>query len=184
MGVRIKELYLAMVPLLHTYDPATALKKLHCPVLAMNGEKDLQVSSKQNLPAIRKALEEGGNVHFEVGELPGLSHLFQTAKTGSPSEYSEIEETVSTVALQKLQAGRNPCTRRSSKLTQINYCKKRCVPKIIRAMVRAVYLGKTQKTSAASLVLLGNLHTKAARNSDCWHSDAKGTGVGDGSRNS
>jgi pimeloyl-ACP methyl ester carboxylesterase len=102
MGVRIKELTSPWFRYFITYDPATALKKVHCPVLAMNGEKDLQVSSKQNLPAIRKALEEGGNVHFEVDELPGLNHLFQTAKTGSPSEYSEIEETVSTVALQKI----------------------------------------------------------------------------------
>jgi hypothetical protein len=44
--------------------------------------------SAQNLPAIRKALEEGGNKHFEIDELPGLNHLFQTAKTGSPVEYA------------------------------------------------------------------------------------------------
>ncbi len=81
------------------YDPATALRKVTCPVLAMNGEKDLQVPPKQNLPAIRKALEQGGNRHFEIIELPGLNHLFQTAKTGSPNEYSQIEETIAPVAL-------------------------------------------------------------------------------------
>ncbi len=85
-----------------TYDPATALRKVTCPVLAINGEKDTQVPPKQNLPAIRRALEQAGNKHFEVDELPGLNHLFQTAKTGAPAEYAEIEETMSPVALEKI----------------------------------------------------------------------------------
>jgi pimeloyl-ACP methyl ester carboxylesterase len=83
-------------------DPAVPLRKVQCPVLALNGEKDLQVPPKQNLPAIRQALEEGGNKHFETEELPGLNHLFQTAQTGSPTEYAEIEETISPVALKKM----------------------------------------------------------------------------------
>jgi fermentation-respiration switch protein FrsA (DUF1100 family) len=86
------------------YDPATALRKVTCPVLAINGEKDMQVPPKQNLPAIRKALEQAGNKHFEVDELPGLNHLFQTAKTGSPAEYAAIEETISPVALDKISS--------------------------------------------------------------------------------
>lgn len=85
-----------------SYDPATALRKVACPVLAINGSLDLQVPPAQNLPAIRKALEDGGNKHYEVDELPGLNHLFQTAKTGAPSEYGEIEETISPVALDKM----------------------------------------------------------------------------------
>jgi fermentation-respiration switch protein FrsA (DUF1100 family) len=84
------------------YDPATALRKVACPVLVLNGEKDLQVPPAQNLPAIRKALEDGGNKHFEIDELPDLNHLFQTAKTGSPIEYAEIEETISPLALGKI----------------------------------------------------------------------------------
>lgn len=84
------------------YDPAPALRKVSCPVLAINGSKDTQVPSQQNLPAIRKALEEGGNKHFEAVELPGLNHLFQTAKTGAVSEYQQIEETISPVALEKM----------------------------------------------------------------------------------
>ena len=85
-----------------TYDPAVALRKVKCPVLAINGSLDKQVLPDQNLPAIRKALEEAGNKHFEIDELPGLNHLFQTAKTGSPAEYAEIEETISPVALEKI----------------------------------------------------------------------------------
>lgn len=44
----------------------------------------------------------GGNKHFEIDELPGLNYLFQTAKTGSPNEYAQIEETISPAALDKI----------------------------------------------------------------------------------
>ncbi len=54
--------------------------------------------------SIRKALEEAGNKHVEVAELPGLNHLFQTAKTGAPTEYAEIEQTMSPVALEKISS--------------------------------------------------------------------------------
>jgi hypothetical protein len=73
-------------------------------VLALNGAKDWQVPPQQNLPAIRKALEQSGNQHFEADELPGLNHLFQTALTGAPGEYAQIEETMSSAALQKIVA--------------------------------------------------------------------------------
>lgn len=85
-----------------SYDPVPALQKVKCPVLAINGEKDLQVPPQQNLAAIRKALQEGGNKNFEALELSGLNHLFQTAKTGLPSEYGQIEETISPKALQTI----------------------------------------------------------------------------------
>ncbi len=82
-----------------SYDPAIALKEVTCPVLAMNGERDLQVPAAQNLAAIKKALESSGNMHVTIVELPGLNHLFQTATTGLPGEYEEIEETIAPIAL-------------------------------------------------------------------------------------
>jgi pimeloyl-ACP methyl ester carboxylesterase len=82
------------------YDPAPALSKVTVPVLAIDGEKDMQVTPEQNLPPIRKAL--AGNKNCEIDELPGLNHLFQTAQTGNPNEYGDIEETMSTVALEKI----------------------------------------------------------------------------------
>ena len=85
-----------------TKDAATALRKLKIPVLALNGSLDLQVPPAQNLPPIRKAFQDAGNTRAEVDELPGLNHLFQTAKTGSPSEYGQIEETISPLALDKI----------------------------------------------------------------------------------
>jgi lipoprotein NlpI/pimeloyl-ACP methyl ester carboxylesterase len=102
INVQIKAITSPWMRYFITYDPATALRKVKCPVLAINGEKDLQVSPKQNLPVIRKALEDGGNQHFEVDELSGLNHLFQPAKTGAPSEYGEIEQTMSPVAMEKI----------------------------------------------------------------------------------
>lgn len=83
-----------------TYDPAPTLKEVKCPVLAINGEKDLQVPPEENLKAIEEALEAGGNEDYTVKELSGLNHLFQTAQTGSPSEYARIEETISPAALE------------------------------------------------------------------------------------
>jgi pimeloyl-ACP methyl ester carboxylesterase len=83
-----------------SYDPVPALKMVKCPVLALNGSKDLQVLPDENLAAIKSALETGGNKNFETKELPGLNHLFQTAATGSIAEYQKIEETISPAALQ------------------------------------------------------------------------------------
>lgn len=81
------------------YDPAPALKKLTCPVLAINGSKDLQVDADQNLPAIAAALKQGGNQHFLTKKLEGLNHLFQQSVTGNPSEYGVLAETFSPQAL-------------------------------------------------------------------------------------
>jgi hypothetical protein len=72
--------------------------KVKCPVLAINGDKDVQIP-RENLEAIKAALAAGGNHQCTIRELPGLNHLFQTAETGSPSEYSRIEETLSPTAL-------------------------------------------------------------------------------------
>lgn len=85
-----------------TYDPAPALKQVRCPVLVINGAKDLQVPPDENLPAIEAALKAGGNKHYTVLKLPGLNHLFQSAKTGSPEEYATIEETMSPDALKQI----------------------------------------------------------------------------------
>lgn len=81
------------------YDPYPTLIKVKCPVLAINGEKDLQVPPKENLSAIGQVLKEGGNKNYKVVEMPGLNHLFQNCETGSPLEYGKIEETFSEDAM-------------------------------------------------------------------------------------
>jgi pimeloyl-ACP methyl ester carboxylesterase len=82
-----------------TYDPRPILTKVKCPVLALDGEKDLQVPPRENLDAIAKALKDGGNSRVTTRTLPGLNHLFQTCKTGAPAEYAEIEQTIAPLAL-------------------------------------------------------------------------------------
>ena len=82
-----------------TYDPRTALRQVRCPVLAINGSLDTQVPPGPNLGAIRNALAEAGNDDVTVEELDGLNHLFQTAATGSPAEYAQIEETFAPAVL-------------------------------------------------------------------------------------
>jgi len=83
-----------------TYDPATALGAVKIPTLALNGEKDVQVPFKQNLPAIEAALKAGGNTDGTCRSFQNLNHLFQTSKTGLPSEYALIEETMAPVVLE------------------------------------------------------------------------------------
>jgi uncharacterized protein len=77
------------------FDPHPVLKKITVPVLALNGENDLQVSAKENLDLIAAALKAGGNRDFTVKSFAKLNHLFQTSQTGAPSEYDKIEETMS-----------------------------------------------------------------------------------------
>ena len=78
-----------------TYDPYPALTKVDCPVLALIGENDMQVPAESNLPAIEKALKEGGNPDYKIMKLEKLNHLFQASETGAISEYGQIEETIS-----------------------------------------------------------------------------------------
>jgi uncharacterized protein len=85
-----------------TYDPRPTLGKVNCPVLALNGDKDLQVPAKENLAEIEKAVKAGGNMDVTVKELPGLNHLFQPAKTGLPDEYGKIETTFAPAVLEMI----------------------------------------------------------------------------------
>jgi fermentation-respiration switch protein FrsA (DUF1100 family) len=71
-------------------------------VLAINGERDLQVSPRENLGAIETALRAGSCRDFTVKELPRLNHLFQTCETGAISEYARIEETIAPLALEEM----------------------------------------------------------------------------------
>ena len=69
-------------------DPADYLPKVTCPVLALNGSKDLQVLPHHNLGRIKELCPQA-----DCRELPELNHLFQHCATGLPSEYMMIEET-------------------------------------------------------------------------------------------
>ncbi len=102
LNMQVKTLTSPWFKYLLRFDPAPVLEKVKCPVLAINGEKDLQVPPKENLSAIETALKKGGNSNFEIIELKGLNHLFQKSETGKISEYGQIEETISPLALQTM----------------------------------------------------------------------------------
>jgi fermentation-respiration switch protein FrsA (DUF1100 family) len=81
------------------YDPAPALENVTIPVLALNGEKDIQVEPKENLATIESALKTAGNTNYKIVELPGLNHAFQHCKTCAETEYGQLEETFAPEAL-------------------------------------------------------------------------------------
>ena len=84
------------------YNPSPTLEKIHCPVLAINGNLDKQVNAEMNLEAMRTALTRGNNPDFTIQYLPGLNHSFQEAKTGNIAEYTLIEQTMSPLALETI----------------------------------------------------------------------------------
>jgi hypothetical protein len=75
------------------YDPSDDIRQTRCPVFALNGERDCQVISSQNLTAIQKLLPK--SKQNLIKEYPALNHLFQHSTTGLVAEYGQIEETIS-----------------------------------------------------------------------------------------
>lgn len=82
------------------YNPASDISKTTCPVLVMNGEKDLQVIASSNVEAIKGNLPK--NKKSQVKIYPGLNHLFQECTTGLPTEYINIEQTISPIVLEDI----------------------------------------------------------------------------------
>ena len=79
-------------------DPATSWRKVSVPVLVLQGDKDSQVSARESVAAILKALEHDPDpVRSKL--FPGLNHRFQTAETGSTDEYGKIDESISPLVL-------------------------------------------------------------------------------------
>lgn len=83
--------------------PSEYLKKIKCPVLALNGSLDIQVSADENLAAIERFLNEAGNKNFRTVKLEGMNHLFQFAEEGTIREYMLIQETINKQALEHMK---------------------------------------------------------------------------------
>lgn len=77
------------------FDPESYLEKTKCPILAVNGSKDIQVISSQNLGGLEEALTKVGHKDFTVREYPDLNHLFQHCTACTVQEYAELEESFS-----------------------------------------------------------------------------------------
>ena len=86
------------------YDPAAALRRLRCPVLALVGSKDLQVEPGQSFGPVLRRLSEGRLPQLEARVMPSLNHLFQGCRSGLPEEYGRIQETVSPRVLEALRS--------------------------------------------------------------------------------
>lgn len=84
------------------YDPRPAVSRLRVPLLALYGERDLQVPANQSVPALEDAMRAADNRDYAIEVLPGLNHLFQHARTGLLDEYSTIEETMATQVLERV----------------------------------------------------------------------------------
>jgi len=82
-----------------THNFVADLAKVDCPVLAINGELDTQVDAPTNLAIIESVLKKNNNKSYQVVPLKGLNHLLQTAVSGEVSEYANINETISPLAL-------------------------------------------------------------------------------------
>ena len=82
------------------FNPEDYLSKVQCAVLALNGEKDIQVAAAPNLACIHKILSKNNNRNFKTQVLPGLNHLFQHCNKCSVDEYAELEETFAPEDLQ------------------------------------------------------------------------------------
>jgi fermentation-respiration switch protein FrsA (DUF1100 family) len=80
-----------------SFDPGEAIMKIECPVLALNGEKDVQVIADSNIPVLQELLKDNGKNMIKI--YPDLNHLFQHSETGMPDEYGKIEETMSAEVL-------------------------------------------------------------------------------------
>lgn len=81
------------------YDPSNIIPKITCPILALNGSLDVQVTSRENIDAYENLISKMNSPRSKTLELEGLNHLFQTAKTGNTSEYYKLTETFNEDAL-------------------------------------------------------------------------------------
>ena len=70
-------------------DNSTYLKRLRCPILAVNGDRDSQV-----LPVNLDSIAAATGNRAKTVLLPGLNHLMQHCQTGATSEYMLIDETM------------------------------------------------------------------------------------------
>jgi pimeloyl-ACP methyl ester carboxylesterase len=100
VDAQVQQMSSAWMRWMLAYDPLPALRSLEIPVLALFGERDLQVPPAQSKAPLESALRAAGHPASRVVELPRLNHLFQAAATGAPGEYATIEETMNAAALE------------------------------------------------------------------------------------
>ncbi len=84
------------------YNPQKDISRIQCPVLAINGSKDIQVNAKENLDGFRTALQKAGNKKITIVEMEGFNHLFQKCTTCTVEEYGAIKTVMENEVLEKI----------------------------------------------------------------------------------
>jgi hypothetical protein len=84
------------------FNPQDYLCKVKIPLLALNGDKDVQVYSTDNLAGVEKAMKKAKNPNYKTIELKGLNHLFQKCIFGSLNFYGRNEETFNEDAMKTI----------------------------------------------------------------------------------
>lgn len=83
------------------YDPYVDLTEMKGRVLALFGEKDIQVAPGKSAIRMEEALKQAEGVTvFEIKMYPGLNHLFQEAETGLVDEYRSNTQTLSPLVIE------------------------------------------------------------------------------------
>jgi alpha/beta superfamily hydrolase len=85
------------IPWMHAYlnsSSVSYLKQMKCPVLAIYGEKDVQVPARENIETINNKLGESETSNYSIVKIPNVNHLFQYCETGYPSEYRKCKQSM------------------------------------------------------------------------------------------
>ena len=84
-------------------DVRPLLGNVTCPVLALNGTRDMQVDAESNLGALQSGLP--GNPFNKISAIEGVNHMFQHCQTGMTTEYRDIVETFAPEVLEMMVKG-------------------------------------------------------------------------------
>ncbi len=102
LQANLDELFTPWMSYFIDFNPQDYLCKVKVPILALNGDKDVQVYSKDNLAGVEKAMKKAKNSNYKILELKGLNHLFQKCIFGSPNFYGRNEETFNEDAMKTI----------------------------------------------------------------------------------
>jgi dienelactone hydrolase len=73
------------------YDPLAAARKVHVPVLILQGATDWQILPEQ-AQQLADAFRQGGNRDVTVKVFPNRNHLFVTDSVGNPAGYVQLKD--------------------------------------------------------------------------------------------
>lgn len=99
----VNQMYVPWFRFFLAYNPAKDLMQSRCPVLALFGEKDIQVLSTQNMKPMESILKQSRKSGaYMVREIKGVNHLFQHCDTCTLSEYASLAETFSESVMKEI----------------------------------------------------------------------------------